>query len=375
MIYFDNAATTPTLKEATEVFLHANDFCFANPASAHAFGRESAKLLEGARNDILTLLGLEKTHSLIFTSGATESNNLALKGLAFHYQKRGNRILTSNVEHPSITRALDELRGFGFEVVQLPVDSEGKVEPKTLAEMMDKNTILVSLMAVNNEIGSINPLGELADIVHQYPKAIFHVDATQALGKTLFPYEKCDAISFSGHKFGAFKGTGGLLYKKSLVFEPVNAGGEQENGFRAGTVNMPGFVAMAKALQIAIQNLAEREQSVRVLHDYLLQNLLKRDDIVINSPKDGTPYVLNFSLLKKKASVVVEALSENEIYVSTVSACSSEHPFSYVVKALGRSQDEAENTIRLSFSPLNTLEEAQTFLDVFSTIMLGVKDR
>lgn len=375
MIYFDNAATTPTLKEAEEAFLKANRFVFANPSSGHGFGREAAAMLEEARESILRDLALEKTHKLIFTSGATESNNLALKGCALHYANRGKRILTTNVEHASVLNPLKELANYGYDIVILPVDSTGKLSPATLAKAMDNQTILVSAMAVNNEIGSRNDIAALAQIVHAYPKAYFHVDATQALGKVSLPYAAADLLSFSGHKFGALKGTGGLLYKKSIAFEPINAGGEQESGFRAGTINLPADKAMAVALHLSLLAQKEHEAIVREIHDYLLQNLLEMNGIEINSPRDGSPYVLSFSLTKKKASVVVEALSNNEIYVSSVSACSSENPFSYVVKALGKSDELAANTIRLSFSADNTLEEARRFLEVFSTIMEGVHDR
>jgi len=375
MIYFDHAATTATLKGAEEIFIRENREFFANPSSGHAFGREANRKLEGARESILADLRLSKTHNLIFTSGATESNNLALKGVAFHYQKRGKRILTSAVEHPSVLNALKELEPFGFQIVLLPVNADGVVEASTLEKAMDNDTILVSIMAVNNEIGSINDIASLSGIVHRYPKAYFHVDATQAIGKVAFDYAMADLLSFSGHKFGAFKGSGALLYKKSIAFEAINAGGEQENGFRAGTVNMPGDMAMAYALHQAVGQEKEHAEHVQQIKQYLERNLGQMDGVELNSPINGCPYVLNFSLTKKKASVVVEALSENEIYVSTVSACSSQEPISYVVEALGKGEDLAKNSIRLSFSYENTLEEARAFLEVFSTIMQGVNDR
>ena len=375
MIYFDNAATTPTLKGAEEIFIRENRDLFANPSSPHAFGREAAKKLEEARDQMIKDLHVERTHTLVFTSGATESNNLALKGLAFHYEKRGKRIITSAVEHPSVLNALKELKDFGFDIVILPVTPEGKVTPETLKAAMNSETILVSIMAVNNETGSVNDLKSLSAIVHAYPKAYFHVDATQAITKIPLPYQECDLLSFSGHKFGAFKGSGALVYKKSIAFESVNAGGEQENGFRAGTVNMPGDLALAYALDYGLKNMAIHRQSVEELQGYLRQALGQMEGVEINSPADAMPYVLNFSLLKKKASVVVEALSENEIYVSSVSACSSEEPVSYVLEAMGKSEDLAKNSIRLSFSADNTLEEAKRFIEVFSTIMQGVNDR
>lgn len=376
MIYFDNAATTWTLKEAEEVFIKENETLFANPSSNHAFGREASNHLEAARNQILDLFGLNKTHTMVFTSGATESNNLAIKGLAFKYRNRGKKIITSSIEHPSVSNVFRELIPFGFEPVFLPVNEKGKVEPETLAKAMDNQTILVSIMAVNNEVGSINDVAALSKIVHQYPKAYFHVDATQAMGKMAWPYGAADLFSFSAHKFGGFKGTGGLVYKKSIAFEPVEMGGEQEHGVRAGTVNMPGFVAMAKALSLDYASLDANYQRVAQIWHYLYDILAKRDDIALNSPADGIPYVLNFSLKKKKASVVLEALSEREIYVSSVSACSSKgEPISNVLEAMGRSKDDAMNSIRLSFSPRNTLEEAKTFYTALDAILTEVRDR
>lgn len=376
MIYFDNAATSWTLKEAEEAFLKENETCFANPSSNHGFGREASNHLEKARNDILDLLGLNKTHMMVFTSGATESNNLAIKGLAFKYQNRGKKIITSSVEHPSVSNVFKELIPFGFEPVFLPVNGKGQVEPETLAKAIDDKTILVSIMAVNNEVGSINDLAALSSVVHRYPKAFFHVDATQSMGKIALPYAQADLLSFSAHKFGGFKGTGGLIYKKSISFEPVNMGGEQEHGIRGGTVNMPGFVAMATALSLDYANLKENFAKVSAIWHYLYDSFAKRDDIAINSPADGLPFVLNISLKKKKASVVLEALSEKEIYVSSVSACSSKgEPISSVLEAMGKSKEDAMNSIRLSFSPRNTMEEAESFLSTFNQILEEVHDR
>jgi cysteine desulfurase len=376
MIYFDNAATTPTLKEALEVFLNANAESFANPSSTHAFGHQADKYLEDARKSILIDLGLSSTHHLLFNSGATEGNNLAIKGVAFHYANRGQRILTSAVEHPSVLKVMDELRPLGFEIVVLPVDKEGKVEPETLKKAMTKETILVSIMAVNNEVGTINDINALSEIVHAYPKAYFHIDATQAIGKARIPYEKADLISFSAHKFGGLKGSGALAYKKNLVFTPINMGGEQEYGFRGGTVNMPSCAAEAAALHFVIADFEKHQEIVKAISLQIFDALVKNPEITFNSPVDAIPYILNFSLRKKKASVVLEALSEQGIYVSSVSACSSkEEPVSYVLLAMGKSKEDSANSIRISFGPQNTLEEANIFLKTFEAILERTHDR
>jgi cysteine desulfurase len=376
MIYFDNAATTPTLNEALEAFLKANAEHFGNPSSTHAFGHEADRYLEDARNSILKDLGLTSTHSLLFNSGATEGNNLAIKGVAFHYAARGKRIITSAVEHPSVLKVVDELRPFGFDIVVLPVNGEGKVEPETLKKAMTKETILVSIMAVNNEVGAVNDVGALSAVVHAYPKAFLHIDATQAIGKAKIPYEKADLISFSAHKFGGLKGCGALLYRKAIVFSPVNMGGEQEYGFRGGTVNMPSCVAEAVALHSALGDFEKHQEIVIAISSQIRNALEKNSEITINSPQDAVPYVLNFSLLKKKASVVLEALSEAGIYVSSVSACSSkEEPISYVLLAMGKSKEDSANSIRLSFGPQNTLEEAAIFLKTLTAILERTHDR
>jgi cysteine desulfurase len=380
MIYFDNAATTPTFAEALDTFVKVNTSYFGNSESNHALGHESNKILEESRKSILSSLKLEKTHNLIFTSGATEANNLALKGTALSYQKRGKRIISSVMEHPSVLKALDELHStLGFDVVYLPITKEGVVDPESLKEAMNKDTILVSIMAVNNELGSLNDIQALSEIVHAYPKAFFHVDATQSLGKVKLPYDKADLISFSAHKFGGIKGTGGLLYKKNMNFYTLNAGGEQEFGFRAGTVNVAGDAAIAKALELSLEKSDETNAKVSEIYRYIYSYLLTRNDVVVNSNPLGdnmTPFVLNFSLLHKKASVVVEALSNKGIYVSSVSACSSKEAHSsYVVKALGRNDVLAENSIRLSFGLLNKIEDAQEFTRVFAKVMQEVKDQ
>jgi cysteine desulfurase len=376
MIYFDNAATAPSLKEARALYDKISDEHFGNPSSNHGYGFEAAKILEESRLSLLTSFGVEKTHDVVFTSGATEANNLALKGVAFRYANRGKKIITSVVEHRSVLAPLEQLRDlFGYELVILPVNASGYVEPSVLAKALDEKTILVSLMAVNNETGTIFPVKSLADCVHKYPKAFFHVDCTQAVGKAPIPYGDCDLFSFSGHKFGAPKGTGALVYKKNIQFVSLLSGGEQEKGFRAGTVNVAGNASLSLAASFALKNREEHLAKVQPLYDRLRSYLASRDDIVINSPQDGSPYVLSFSLLKKKASVVVQALSNENIYVSSVSACSSKVArFSYVVAALGRPHPLAINAIRVSFSYENTLEEVETFISAFNRIMQEVSD-
>lgn len=381
MVYFDNAATSFPYKETLDTFLFASTELFANSESNHAVGHKASKALEEARLSLLNDLGIRSTHNLCFTSGATEANNLALKGIALRYKNRGKKILTSPVEHPSVIRPLEELKNeFGFQIEYLKVDSFGRVLLDDLKAKLDKNTILCSVMAVNNELGSENDIGAIADIVHAYPKCFFHSDLTQALGKITLPYSKIDLFSFSSHKFGGVKGAGGLFFKKTISFVPNEAGGEQEFGYRAGTSNLPGDLATAKALEVSLSSQKETYEKVKGIYEFLRAYFLSRpEDYIVHSDEVSdkqTPFVLNIGFKKKKASVVVEALSNHDIYVSSVSACSTkELRASTTLLACGYPESEASNSIRISFSRNNTLEEAKTFVATLETIMKEIFDR
>lgn len=370
MIYFDNAATTRPSLAVLECFEKENEQCFANPSSRHAYGREAYRKLENARLSILKSLSLSNDYRVLFTSGASESNNLAIKGIAKEYLRRGKRIITTQVEHPSVLEAFRSLEKEGFEVIYLPTKEDGTVDPETLKENMNKETILVSIMATNNETGSNNDILALSKIVHTFPKAFFHVDVTQAIGKRNLPYSSIDLFSFSGHKIHGLKGTGALILKKNITLLRQIDGGDQEYFFRAGTDNLPGDETLAVALEEAIKNLQDNINHAKEISSFLRKGLEKNDEILMNSPLEGSPFILNFSLKRKKASVVTEALSHEGIYVSSVSACNSKgEPISYVLEAMGFSKERAMNSIRLSFSRENTLEEAKTFLNTLQNIL------
>lgn len=370
MIYFDNAATTRPSLAVLECFEKENEQCFANPSSRHAYGREAYRKLENARLSILKSLSLSNDYRVLFTSGASESNNLAIKGIAKEYLRRGKRIVTTQVEHPSVLEAFRSLEKEGFEVIYLPTKEDGTVDPETLKENMNKETILVSIMATNNETGSNNDILALSKIVHTFPKAFFHVDVTQAIGKRDLPYSSIDLFSFSGHKIHGLKGTGALILKKNITLLRQIDGGDQEYFFRAGTDNLPGDETLAVALEEATKNLQDNIAHAKEISSFLREGLEKNDEILMNSPLEGSPFILNFSLKRKKASVVTEALSHEGIYVSSVSACNSKgEPISYVLEAMGFSKERAMNSIRLSFSRENTLEEAKTFLNTLQNIL------
>ncbi|MCF0112402.1 MAG: cysteine desulfurase [Bacilli bacterium] len=370
MIYFDVAATDKPTEAAFQAFTEATFKHFGNSNSTHGIGFDALRVLDHSRQSVLKLLDLDEGFDLIFTSGATESNNVILHGIAHRYKNRGMRILTSAVEHPSVLSPLERLAEEGYDVVRLPVNSSGFVEPETLEEAMDKNTILVSLMAVNNETGAIFPVERYAEILKKFPKAFLHIDATQAVGKTAQCFKNVDALSFSGHKIGAPKGTGVLVYHRTIRLLSPLQGGEQERGLVPGTVNVPGAVALETALREKVEHRAENEIKMRGLMAYLKENLASIPELVFNSPENGSPYVLNCSLLEHKASVVVEALSQKEIYISSVSACSTHNEaISHVLLAMGKSEIEAGNSLRISMPLYTTKEEIEQFVSTLKTIL------
>ncbi len=375
MIYLDNAATGRPFEEALKTFVDVNQKAYGNPSSKHLFGYQANRILEDARKEVLSLLGLSSTHQCIFLSGASEANSMAIKSVALRYQNRGKKILTSNVEHPSVSAAFEQLgKSFGFEAVFLPVNENGFVSPEALKASLDKSVTLVSLMQVNNETGAIFPVEQFADILKDYPKALFHVDATQGIGKVKCDYSRCDLISFSAHKFGGLKGCGALIYRKSLDFLPLISGGQQEFGYRGGTVSVAGAASLAVALRRSLSQQEETYHHVSELCARLEEGLGSIDGVEINSPLGHSPFLCNFSLLHHKASVVVEALSERLIYVSTVSACSSKgEPISKVILAMGKDRVHAANSIRVSFSGDNTFEEVDAFLTELKKILQEIR--
>ena len=370
MIYLDNAATTRPFADVLTEYTRISQANFANAGSTHYFGYQAKIILEEARRSILSDLGLGSNYRLLFTSGATEANNTVFKGIAARYGNRGKKILVGPTEHPSVATTASTLTKYGFEVITLPCDEDGKVQPETLRSYMDKQTILVSIMAVNNETGTVNDLKALAEVVHAFPKAFFHSDATQAVGKMKMDYQDVDLLSFSGHKFHGVKGSGALVYRSQIQFEPLHSGGAQENGFRAGTVDVAGAHALAYALHRCVASQAADLAKVGELAAYLREKLQQNSDIVINSPKDASPYVLDISFLRHKASVIVEALSEKEIYVSSIAACSTKNEtISTVLEAMGKPKELCANSLRISFSPETTKEELDTFYDTLTAIL------
>ena len=376
-IYLDYAATTPLDEEILEAYPQLLQKYFANSASSHALGAMTESLQERARRQIADWFHVDP-QEIIFTSGASEANNLAIKGTAFAYRKRGHHLITSEIEHPSVRKTFEQLeREFGFRVTFLPVDEQGVVNLESLRDALSNDTILVSIMAVNNETGSIQPLKAIADITRMLaPNAFLHTDATQAIGKVACEFDLYDFISMSAHKIYGLKGSG-LLVKRSRV-QPLSliSGGSQEFSYRAGTSNWPANVMLAKALRLADERYSHDVDIARKNWMILYDGLASRDDIMINSSPNGSPFIMNFSLKKHKASVIVQALEEAKIYVSTVSACGSHAGApSYVLRAMYHDPIRSEESIRLSWGRGIDETAIRTFLNVFFNILSHIRSQ
>lgn len=374
MIYLDNAATTAIDKDVLSSYVSLLNEYYANPASIHKAGQDSFRLLSKAREQIIKLFDLPN-YEVIFTSGSTEAINLALKGFAFANENRGKHLITSAIEHPAVLNALKQLRDqFGFRLTILPVNKFGVVSVDDVKNNMSEDTILVAIMTVNNEIGSIQPVSEISKIVRNYPKAVFFSDTTQAVGKIAIQYSSIDMFVISAHKINGLKGSGALIKRKGINLLPLASGGGQENNYRSGTSDFPVHVMLAKTLRLAFERLEEHENSAKKLTSLLREELANRINIVRNSPINGSPFILNFSLTDKKASVVIEALSSRGIMVSSVSACSStKFKTSDVLTAMGLDEKLSSNSIRVSVGCQNTIEEIQTFIRALDEVMSAIR--
>ncbi|MBO5577911.1 MAG: cysteine desulfurase [Bacilli bacterium] len=373
LIYLDNASTTKVNEEVLKVYNDTNVVYFANPSSIHKEGQKSFYLLNRSKEEILRLLNL-KDHEVIYLSGATEANNLAVKGVALRYKNRGDHLITTAYEHPSILEAYAQLeKEFGFKVTYLKPNKDGIITSQMVETAMTDKTILVSIMAVNNEIGAVNPIEDISKLLEKYPKAIFHVDACQAIGKLEkeINYSKVDLLTISGHKIHGLVGFGALIKKKKIELLPLNSGGGQEYGYRSGTEDLANANALVKAVQLALKDEKKNYNHVKEMADKLLSYLRNKPELYeLNVPTVVNPYIINFSTISKKGSVVVEALSNNNIMVSSTSAChSSKEKGSYVVASLGKSEKAINNTIRVSLDSSNTMEEIDTFVSILDEII------
>jgi len=365
MIYFDNSATTKPFPEVIDSFIKVSAEYFGNPSSLHNFGGLAEKLLSQARSQAAKLLSVQP-NEIYFTSGGTEGNNLAIKGAAFANNKWGRHLITTTIEHPSVREALKQLESFGFDVTEIPVDINGRVNVKTIENAIREDTILVSVMHVNNEVGTVQPIREIGQLLKSYPKIKFHVDHVQGVGKVLLNINDChiDFCTISAHKFHGMKGTGLLFVRDGVKINPLLNGGGQEKNIRSGTENVAGAVSLAKALRLIMEKQQKEFTHLSLLSKQLREGLSKIEGVAINTPEThAAPHIINFSIPHLKSEVFVHALEEKDIYVSTTSACSSKQKtISGTLSAMGVPEERAGSAIRLSLSYTNTVDEVNRAL-------------
>lgn len=373
MIYFDNSATTKMAPEALETYSQVVTKIWGNPSSLHKLGDRAHGLLEASRKQVADLLGVN-TDEIYFTSGGTESNNTAIKGTAWAKREFGKHIITSSVEHASVANTFTELENLGFRVTRLPVDKEGRVNPEDLKAALDKDTTLVSIMGVNNEIGTIQPIKEISEILADYPNIHFHVDNIQALGKGIWDQvftSRVDMISFSSHKFHGPRGIGILYKKRGRMLMPLCEGGGQEKGLRSGTENLAAIAAMAKAARLLLTDEKEKADREYAIKEKISKYLAGKPGIHIFSPlkADFAPHILCFALEGIRGETLVHTLEDQDIYISTTSACASKKADEASTLVAMKTPDAiATSAVRLSFDESNTLEEADEFIAAFDEI-------
>ena len=367
MIYFDNAATTKIYDDALTSYVQVSQKFFGNPSSLHQLGVDAFQVLTKARAQVASLLSVQP-EEIFFTSGGTESNNWAIKGTALEKSVFGKHIITTKIEHPSVLQTCKQLERFGFEVTYLDVDSKGIVSVDQLKESLRKDTILVSVMAVNNEVGAVQPIAEIAKVLEEYPSIHFHVDCVQAVERAsqLLSIGRIDLLSLSAHKFHGPRGVG-IMYKKfGRKIQALLTGGGQEKGERSTTENLPGIVATTKALRMAL----EEESVTGELRSQLWKELVTKSEIRIFSPEDGASHVLCFAIKGVRGEVVVHAFENHGIYISTTSACSSKKAdSSSTLYAMDVPTEWATGAVRVSFSNDNTKEEVEQFIKVLHQLM------
>ena len=364
MVYLDYSATTPVDKEVLETF---NKVCMDYPGnsnSLHSLGVKSKELEDYATEEIAKMLKV-KPSEVIYTSGASESNNTAIKGICLKYQNRGKHIITTSLEHSSVIAPLNYLTNLGFEVDFVKINDQGLVDLDDLKRLLRDDTILVSICMVDSEIGLRQPIKEIAEILKDYPKCFFHVDCTQALGKIPVDLSCVDLASMSGHKIYGMKGIGLLIKKENIQIEPLIHGGKSTTAFRSGTPALPLIVSMMKAMKLVVPTVDENYKYVSKLNKKVIDKLKEYPLVHINSTVNSMPNTINFSIRKIKPETFLHALDNHEIYISTKSACSSADSMSNSVYALTKDKELASHSLRISLSFKTTEEEINEFFKVF----------
>lgn len=366
MIYFDNSATTRPYPEALETYMQVASKILGNPSSLHRLGDQATRILDASRQQIADLIG-KKSDEIFFTSGGTEGNNWIIKGVAFEKAQFGKHIIVSAIEHPAVKESALWLKAQGFEVDFAPVDNKGFVDVEALEDLIRPDTTLVSIMAVNNEIGSVQPIEAISKLLADKPTISFHVDAVQALAKIpteKYLTERVDFATFSGHKFHGIRGVGFIYIKSGKKITPLLTGGGQERDYRSTTENVAGIAATAKALRLSMEKLDIFRSKTGQMKAVIRQALLDYPDIfVFSDEEDFAPHILTFGIKGVRGEVIVHAFEDYDIFISTTSACSSKagKPAGTLI-AMGVDKDKAQSAVRLSLDLENDMSQVEQFL-------------
>ena len=366
MIYFDNSATTKPYPEALETYMQVASKILGNPSSLHRLGDQATRILDASRQQIADLIG-KKRDEIFFTSGGTEGDNWVIKGVTFEKAQFGKHIIVSAIEHPAVKESAIWLNSQGFEVDFAPVDEKGFVDVEALADLIRPDTILISVMAVNNEIGSIQPIEAISELLADKPTISFHVDAVQALSKIptkKYLTERVDFATFSGHKFHGVRGVGFVYIKSGKKITPLLTGGGQERDYRSTTENVAGIAATAKALRLSMEKLDIFTSKTGQMKTVIRQALLDYPDIfVFSDEEDFAPHILTFGIKGVRGEVIVHAFEDYDIFISTTSACSSKagKPAGTLI-AMGVDKDKAQSAVRLSLDLENDMSQVEQFL-------------
>ncbi len=361
MIYLDYSATTPVDDQVLDSFVKVNKTYIGNPNSLHQLGVESKHLMEDATKQVADLLHVHPSE-VIFTSGASESNNLAILGVLLKYPQRGKHILTTALEHSSIQETLSFCEKLGYIIDIVPLLPTGEIDLDKFAALLTKDTVLVSIASVSSEVGIRQDITRIGAMVKAYPTTIFHVDGTQAVGKIPIDLTNVDLFTFSAHKFYGLKGIGCLIKRRGIELEPLIHGGKSQTIYRSGTPPLALIVSLAKALRIALKNQPERFQKVESLNHLLVKELSKMDSVVLNSNDHSIPHIVNFSVPGIKAETMLHWLEQDAIFVSTKTACSKDNSSSLALLAMEKDDSVARSSIRVSLSHLTTEDEILKFL-------------
>lgn len=367
MIYLDYAANTPVDEEVLNTFVDATKKYIANPNSVHPLGKLAKEEIDKVSDEVAKFFKCNRD-SVIYTSGSSESNNLVIKGIADIRKKLGKKIIISAVEHSSVVAPCNYLANLGYDVSIIPLTKDGIVDLEILKQELDNETILVSICTVDSELGTIQPINEISKILEDYPNVVFHTDATQAIGKINVNFDGVDFITFAPHKFFGLNGFGALINVNNIKLTPLIHGGKSTTIYRSGTPVTANVLALGKALFLANKNLEERYQYISNLNNLLRSELGKLDYIHINSPQNTIPNTLNISLINKDTKKILKDLEDNEIYLSTTTACSLGTSPSKSVMAITGSEELALNTIRISISHLTKEEDIRKFLKIFNKV-------